>query len=693
MSKRRSTWKCLAALMVAPLTFACSDGSKTNPGADAAQPRVDALVAADTAIARDGVAGDTAVEVALKPDTPAVDASSPTDGIVSVETGGVVDAAVDAASPTDVPLPSPDAAAGDATSDAMDEEVALGCAIVPAFKGGIVTKDLTLTRACSPYVIDTSIRVEGNAALTIEPGVTMMFKKNTRLTISYNDPGRLVAVGTATQPIVLTSEAASPAGGDWNGIELYGDTMAGNQLGYVTMEYCGRPSSACIIGLSGVTPGALTIDHVTFDHVGAGGNGIQEDGSSLAFKITNTTFKPGAIAPTDFAISMDAGSFEGIGAGNVFNGATINIDGGTVKNTATWINPGTPIVVTSKIRIEGTLSPSLTLSPGTIMQFAADTGIWVGYSGAMAQLVAEGTAAAPIVMTSKANTPGAGDWEGITLWEGTANGTKLAYLKLDYCGANNGGCVNAVGAKADRVTIDHVTIDHVGPKADGISAQVTDAHIKIDNCSFPAGAIQAGQYAISVFAPSFEDIGTNNSFAGALIQLDGGTIGTDTDWTNPGTTVVVTRDIRVEGVSSPVLTVAAGTTFKMGGGTALWIAYGSVGAKLVVNGTATAHVTFTSLSSAPSKGDWNGIVTWGSGQAVLTYADISYAGGYVAGGVAANSDKSVVTMTNSTVSNIKGYGVFIACTNASTYHQVVTLTGCTFSGNDNIDQGPGPICP
>ena len=675
MSKRRVDWKCLA-LLAAPLAFGCGGGDKKSE-IDAALPGVDAPAAVDAArdavVAKDTpVAGDVAInldtvagDVAIKPDVPAVDAPA-----------------------VDAPLATLDAS-GDSTPDGVVEEAGLACAIVPAFVGGIVKTDLTLTRACSPYTISEQIRVEGNATLTIEPGVTMMFKKDVELTLSYNGPGRVVAVGTAALPIVMTSAATIPSAGDWAGLRFYGETATGNQLSYVTLDYCGRNNSACIVGLTGVQSGAVTIDHGTIDHVGAGGSGIIENGTDLAFKITNTTFKAGAIPAGNFAISLDAGSFAGIGAGNVFNGATINVDGGTVKSTSAWINPGTPIVVTSTIRIEGAASPILTLSAGTTMQFDADVGFWVGYSGA-GQLVAVGTAAAPIVMTSKAVSPGPGDWTGIGLWGGTANGTKLAYLKLDYCGAANSACIDAVAdVKSDRVTIDHVTFDHVGAKADGIDENGTDSRFKISNCTFVTGAIQTGQYAIYLKAPSFATIDTTNEFGGALIDLDGGDIVTTTAWSNPGTPIAVTDDIRVQDVTTPVLTIAAGSVFKFGADKAIWLGYGDPG-KLVISGTAAAHVTLTSLASSPTRGDWNGIIVWDTSQATLVYTDILYAGGYssAAGGVAANSVKAVVSLTNSTVSNSAGWGVYVACNNVS-----VTTTSCTYTNNTSGDLGPGPTCP
>ena len=162
-----------------------------------------------------------------------------------------------------------------------------------------------------------------------------------------------------------------------------------------------------------------------------------------------------------------------------------------------------------------------------------------------------------------------------------------------------------------------------------------------------------------------------------------------TSWKNPGTPVAVTSDIRVQGVTTPVLTIAAGSVFKFGADTGISVGYDDPG-KLVANVTTAAHVTLTSLASTPTKGNWNGIIVWNTSQATLTFTDILYAGGYgsAAGGVAANSDQAVVSMSDSSVSNSAGYGVYVTCDNAS-----VTTTSCTFTNNTSGNLGPGPVCP
>jgi len=153
MPRHTVTWKCLTALLAAPLAFACSSGNNTSP-VDAAQPGVDARALVDAASAL----VDTAV---VTPDAvPPVEALLAVDKAVNPDLPAVDSPAVDAAAPDlDAAQLAPDVSV-DSTPDAIAEEVGLVCTIVPAFKGGVVTADMTLTRGCSPYAIDQQIRIE-----------------------------------------------------------------------------------------------------------------------------------------------------------------------------------------------------------------------------------------------------------------------------------------------------------------------------------------------------------------------------------------------------------------------------------------------------------------------------------------------------------------------------------------------------
>jgi hypothetical protein len=93
-------------------------------------------------------------------------------------------------------------------------------AIIPA---GTITTDRTLFRD-SIYQLDGMVRVDGGATLTIQAGTRI--EGNTALNPSalvIQRNGRVVARGTALQPIIMTCTAATPFKGCWGGFWIAGN--------------------------------------------------------------------------------------------------------------------------------------------------------------------------------------------------------------------------------------------------------------------------------------------------------------------------------------------------------------------------------------------------------------------------------------------------------------------------------------
>lgn len=116
------------------------------------------------------------------------------------------------------------------------------------------------------YTLKGWVYIADGAALTIEPGTIIKGDKNTKASLIVERGGKLIAAGTAQQPIVFTS--AQPKGqrkpGDWGGVILCGKAMnnQGEQqieggprtkhggqdnadnsgvLSYVRIEFAGNP--------------------------------------------------------------------------------------------------------------------------------------------------------------------------------------------------------------------------------------------------------------------------------------------------------------------------------------------------------------------------------------------------------------------------------------------------------------------
>jgi len=98
--------------------------------------------------------------------------------------------------------------------------VAVDRAIIPA---GTITADRTLFRD-TIYQLDGMVRVDGGATLTIQAGTRIEGNSAlnpSALVIQRN--GRVLAQGTALQPIVMTCTAATPFKGCWGGLWIAGN--------------------------------------------------------------------------------------------------------------------------------------------------------------------------------------------------------------------------------------------------------------------------------------------------------------------------------------------------------------------------------------------------------------------------------------------------------------------------------------
>ncbi len=84
--------------------------------------------------------------------------------------------------------------------------------------GGVVSEDTTLDLSGSPYTITDDVLIDRDVALTIEPGVELLFNPGVGMVVN----GSLIADGTETQRITLTAAVPVPGPGgtpySWSGL-------------------------------------------------------------------------------------------------------------------------------------------------------------------------------------------------------------------------------------------------------------------------------------------------------------------------------------------------------------------------------------------------------------------------------------------------------------------------------------------
>lgn len=82
--------------------------------------------------------------------------------------------------------------------------------------GGTLSQSATWTVAGSPYIVTSNLIVPAGLTLTIQAGVEVRFANGVNMEVS----GTLTVQGTVLDPVILTSDDASPAMSDWNGINI-----------------------------------------------------------------------------------------------------------------------------------------------------------------------------------------------------------------------------------------------------------------------------------------------------------------------------------------------------------------------------------------------------------------------------------------------------------------------------------------
>ena len=145
--------------------------------------------------------------------------------------------------------------AGSYTGNAIDQ------ILLPSTSGNeTINETTTLHERGVPYLVghatssgDLRVDVPSGqppVTLTIEPGVTMKFKKDGVLRIAVatgnTTPARasLIAAGTAAKPIVFTSNEAAPAAGDWFGVWFGDIPTATSKIDLARVEYAGGTSAS-----------------------------------------------------------------------------------------------------------------------------------------------------------------------------------------------------------------------------------------------------------------------------------------------------------------------------------------------------------------------------------------------------------------------------------------------------------------
>jgi hypothetical protein len=154
------------------------------------------------------------------------------------------------------------------------------------FLSGTYNEDLTLD-ANNTYKVNGSLVMASGTTLTIPAGMTIQaLSAGSDVYVAISQGARIVANGTASNPIVFTSDAASPSAGDWGGLILLGKAPINSVSGTAT-------STSEIAGLpyGGNNPADVSgsLRYVRIEYSGGSADGQSENNGLSFYGVGNGT--------------------------------------------------------------------------------------------------------------------------------------------------------------------------------------------------------------------------------------------------------------------------------------------------------------------------------------------------------------------------------------------------------------------
>lgn len=278
---------------------------------------------------------------------------------------------------------------GSTTAYIVTVTVGGGSPLDPTTLSGNMSVNTTLPNKGSgiDYIIDGNLTITGNALLTIEPGVKILFT-GTDGGITVQENAGLRMVGTAADPIIFSGPVNNPNIGSWYGLDIYSN-RADNEFGYVQFINGGSNSSYSVINLWGSAQ--LKMSNCVIS--GSLGNGFGIYSSSKSTVFTGNTIEKCAKYPIE---SIDLNGIIAINGANTFQNNTKNSI--FINSSANLTEDATLNYQSIPYYFDGGLivTKFLTIQAGTTLAFGNGT-VFTVEDGA--KVIANGTSTNRITFT------------------------------------------------------------------------------------------------------------------------------------------------------------------------------------------------------------------------------------------------------------------------------------------------------
>ncbi len=366
-----------------------------------------------------------------------------------------------------------------------------------------LSADETWTAAGSPHLVTSSIKVNSGVKLTIEPCAEVKLGPSNHIEVD----GTLVAEGTADKPIKFNaSDSTMP----WGYLNVFAPGTI--SLAFATLTNGGGDDTNSYGALEArgdqTMPAqpVLKVNTVTVVNSAAYGVSLRAGGAftadSTGLEVRGSAKAPLRINPR-LATNIPSGNY----TNNALDAIVVETEayGDITLEDVTFHDRGVPYQIGGDKTVgtfvigTGPGSVTTTLEAGVNFKFIKAGGARLQIdkgstaNAAKGTLIAQGTAAKPVVFTSAAGAPAAGDWVGLEFGNVPTAGDKLDHVEVHFAGgasqANGFHCSPTGGVSANE----DAAITFYGPP--------------------PAGAVSNSLIADSKGA------GINLAYSGASVDL------------------------------------------------------------------------------------------------------------------------------------------------------------------------------
>ena len=440
--------------------------------------------------------------------------------------------------------------------------------------GGEQTADLSLDGPGNneEYLLTSPLIMQAGTTLSIAPGTTIKSSAGTDGYIAILQDAEIQAVGTPSQPIIMTSNDTSPSAGNWGGLVLLGNATINS--GATATSEVGNYT----YGGTDDADSSGNIQYLRIEYTGAAINSESEFNGISFYGVGSTT-------TVDFVEV-----FEGADDGVEFFGGTVEASHVILRNaqddsldwTEGWRGGITDLYIETSadsdkvIEADGNEdnNEATPLSSPTITNFTA---VGLGADqGAEAIRLRRGTEATIVNLVL----------DGYAIGFNVDDPTTIDHI------------LNGATTVTDVTFIDITTRLESDPSTSATEA--TEANIF-------TGISNGTGTDVSSWSNGWSTLSDPIASSAELTELGDGTA----DITlNAGTTYTLSGALVMQ--SGTTLTIPAGTEIRTAaGGTDVYIAI-LQGAKIDAQGTADNPIVITSNATSPAAGDWGGLVILGN---------------------------------------------------------------------------------